>query len=83
MRNDRGSGWAFGAAFTPVGISKRRRCLLSKSLAARPQIPAGVLAVGTPAQVKGPVAGTGAELWVNVNPQAYRELAQRHLRDSS
>jgi hypothetical protein len=25
------------------------------------------------------VAGTGAEMWVNVNPQAYRELAQRHL----
>src|SRR3984885_14997708 len=43
------------------------------------QIPAGVLAVGAPAQIKGPIAGTGAEMWVNINPQAYRDLAQRHL----
>ena len=43
------------------------------------QIPAGMLAVGAPAQIKGPVAGTGAEMWVKVNPQAYRELAQRHM----
>ncbi len=44
------------------------------------QIPAGVLAVGAPAQVKGPIAGTAAEMWVNLNPQAYRDLAQRHLK---
>src|ERR1700759_4424016 len=43
------------------------------------QVPAGMLVVGSPAQVKGPIAGTGAEMWVNVNPQAYRDLAQRHL----
>jgi carbonic anhydrase/acetyltransferase-like protein (isoleucine patch superfamily) len=43
------------------------------------QIPAGVLAVGSPAQVKGPLAGTGAEMWINLNPQAYRDLAQRHM----
>jgi carbonic anhydrase/acetyltransferase-like protein (isoleucine patch superfamily) len=43
-------------------------------------IPAGVLAVGAPARVKGPIAGTGAEMWVNVNPQAYRDLAQRHVK---
>ncbi|MGO8769164.1 gamma carbonic anhydrase family protein [Mycobacterium sp.] len=43
------------------------------------QIPAGVLAVGAPARVKGPIAGTGAEMWVNLNPQAYRDLAQRHI----
>jgi carbonic anhydrase/acetyltransferase-like protein (isoleucine patch superfamily) len=42
------------------------------------QIPEGVLAVGTPAVVKGPIAGTPAELWVKVNPQAYRDLAARH-----
>jgi hypothetical protein len=35
--------------------------------------------VGAPAQVKGPITGTGAEMWINLNPQAYRELAQRHL----
>ncbi len=43
------------------------------------QIPAGVLVVGAPAKVKGPIAGTGAEMWVKLNPQAYRDLAQRHL----
>lgn len=43
------------------------------------QIPAGVLAVGAPARVKGPIAGTGAEMWVKLNPQAYRDLAQRHI----
>ncbi|KZS63312.1 gamma carbonic anhydrase family protein [Mycobacterium ostraviense] len=43
------------------------------------QIPPGVLAVGAPAKVKGPIEGTGAETWVNLNPQAYRDLAQRHL----
>jgi carbonic anhydrase/acetyltransferase-like protein (isoleucine patch superfamily) len=42
------------------------------------QIPEGVLAVGTPATVKGPIAGTAAEFWVKVNPQAYRDLAARH-----
>src|ERR1700742_3585892 len=43
------------------------------------QIPAGMLAVGAPAQVKGPVAGTGAKMWITLTPQPYRELAQRHL----
>ena len=43
------------------------------------QIPAGMLAVGAPAQIKGPVAGTSAEMWIKLNPQAYRDLAQRHL----
>ena len=43
------------------------------------QIPAGMLVTGAPAKVKGPIEGTGAEMWVNVNPQAYRDLAQRHM----
>ena len=43
------------------------------------KIPAGVLVVGAPATVKGPIAGTGAEMWVNVNPKAYQDLAQRYL----
>lgn len=42
------------------------------------QIPAEVLVMGAPAQIKGPIAGTGAEMWVNVNPQAYQDLAQRY-----
>ena len=41
-------------------------------------IPAGMLAAGAPAVVKRPVKGTGAEMWVNLNPGAYAELAQRH-----
>ena len=41
-------------------------------------IPAEVLVTGAPAKVKGPIAGTGAEMWVNLNPQAYRDLAQRY-----
>jgi carbonic anhydrase/acetyltransferase-like protein (isoleucine patch superfamily) len=43
------------------------------------QIPPEVLVTGAPAKVKGPIAGTGSELWVNGNPPAYRELAQRYL----
>ena len=41
-------------------------------------IPDEVLAVGSPATVKGPIAGTGAEFWVKVNPGAYQALAARH-----
>ncbi|MQY28660.1 Protein YrdA [Nocardia sp. RB56] len=42
------------------------------------EIPDGVLAAGSPAKVKKPIAGSSAELWVRVNPVAYAELAQRH-----
>ena len=38
-------------------------------------IPAGIVA---PAVVKRPLPGTPAEFWVNANPSAYAELAQRH-----
>lgn len=43
------------------------------------EIPDGVLAAGSPAQVKRPIAGTPAEGWVKLNPVYYAELAQRHL----
>lgn len=43
------------------------------------KIPDGVLVVGSPAKIKGPIAGTGAEMWVNVNPKAYQDLARRYL----
>ncbi|MDT5085930.1 MAG: hypothetical protein QOJ61_2973, partial [Mycobacterium sp.] len=43
------------------------------------KIPAEMLVVGAPATVKGPIAGTGAEMWVKVNPQAYQDLARRYL----
>ncbi len=42
------------------------------------EIPEAVLAIGTPAKVKGPLAGTPAERWVQANPAVYQALAQRH-----
>lgn len=42
------------------------------------EIPDGTLAMGTPAKVKGPLAGTAAEHWVRVNPEVYQALARRH-----
>jgi carbonic anhydrase/acetyltransferase-like protein (isoleucine patch superfamily) len=41
-------------------------------------VPDGMLAMGAPAKVKGPLAGTPAEYWVKANPQGYQALAQRH-----
>jgi carbonic anhydrase/acetyltransferase-like protein (isoleucine patch superfamily) len=43
------------------------------------KIPEEVLVVGAPATIKGPIAGTGAQMWVKVNPKAYQDLAQRYL----
>ena len=47
-------------------------------VAAGAVIPDEVLAAGSPAEVKRPIAGTGAEFWVKVNPGAYADLARRH-----
>lgn len=41
-------------------------------------VPDGMLALGTPAKIKGPLAGTPAEIWVRANPSVYQALAQRH-----
>jgi carbonic anhydrase/acetyltransferase-like protein (isoleucine patch superfamily) len=43
------------------------------------KIPDEVLVTGAPAKVRGPIAGTGAEMWVNVTPGTYRALALRYL----
>jgi carbonic anhydrase/acetyltransferase-like protein (isoleucine patch superfamily) len=43
------------------------------------KIPDEMLVVGAPATIKGPITGTGAEMWVKVNPKAYQDLAQRYL----
>lgn len=43
------------------------------------EIPDGMLAVGVPAKVKGPLAGTQAEMWVKLNPGEYQTLAKRYL----
>lgn len=47
-------------------------------VAAGAVIPDGVLAAGSPAEVKRPIAGTPAEFWVTMNPQAYADLSKRH-----
>jgi carbonic anhydrase/acetyltransferase-like protein (isoleucine patch superfamily) len=44
------------------------------------EIPDGTLAMGAPCKVKGPLAGTPAERWVQVNPTGYQALAQRHRK---
>lgn len=41
-------------------------------------IPDEVFAAGSPAEIKGPIAGTAAEFWVQINPTAYADLARRH-----
>jgi carbonic anhydrase/acetyltransferase-like protein (isoleucine patch superfamily) len=40
-------------------------------------IPAEVMALGTPARVRGPLT-KGAAVWVDGNPAIYQELARRH-----
>ena len=47
-------------------------------VAAGTNVPAGMLFAGAPATLRRPVKGTGAEIWVETNPEAYAELAQRH-----
>lgn len=42
------------------------------------ELPAGVLAVGTPAVVKRPLAGSPTEEWVTGNPGRYAALARLH-----
>jgi carbonic anhydrase/acetyltransferase-like protein (isoleucine patch superfamily) len=46
-------------------------------------IPDEVLVTGAQAKVKGPIAGTNAEMWVNMNPGEYQALARRYLADFS
>jgi carbonic anhydrase/acetyltransferase-like protein (isoleucine patch superfamily) len=42
------------------------------------KIPDEVLVTGAPAKVKGPIAGTNAEMWVNMNPGEYQALGRRY-----
>jgi len=47
-------------------------------VAAGTVIPPGVLAAGAPAVVKRDLDGTPAQMWVQMNPTYYPQLAQRH-----
>lgn len=62
------------------GVAIGARAMVAAGAVVTPgtQIPDGMLAVGTPAKVKGPIAGTAAEMWVTMNPGAYQDLARRH-----
>lgn len=62
------------------GATIGERTLVAGGSTVRPgaTISSEVMAAGSPAQEKGPTAGTASEFWVQMNPQAYRELAQRH-----
>jgi carbonic anhydrase/acetyltransferase-like protein (isoleucine patch superfamily) len=42
------------------------------------KIPDEVLVTGVPAKVRGPIAGTGAQVWIDTNAQAYQDLARRY-----
>lgn len=44
------------------------------------EVPDGYLVAGVPSQLERPVAGSPGEMWVQLNPPAYAELAQRHRR---
>jgi carbonic anhydrase/acetyltransferase-like protein (isoleucine patch superfamily) len=59
-------------------IGARTMVAAHSLVAANADIPDEVLAAGSPAVVKRPIAGTPAEFWVKTNPSAYAELAQRH-----
>src|SRR4051812_12329695 len=59
-------------------IGARALVAAGSVVAAGMKIPGGMLAAGAPAVIKRPVKGTGAEMWVDLNPGAYAELARRH-----
>jgi carbonic anhydrase/acetyltransferase-like protein (isoleucine patch superfamily) len=61
------------------GVTVGRRALVAGGAVVPPgmTIPDGMLAVGVPAKIAGPVTGN-AEQWVSTNPAVYRDLARRH-----
>jgi carbonic anhydrase/acetyltransferase-like protein (isoleucine patch superfamily) len=61
------------------GVVVGRRALVAAGCTVPPgmTIPDGMLAVGVPARVVGEVSG-GSKIWVEGNPEIYRELARRH-----
>jgi len=61
-------------------IGERSLVAAGSVVAAGMKVGAGMLVAGAPATIRRPVKGTGAEVWVDTNPEAYAELAQRHRR---
>ncbi len=62
------------------GATVGARALIAGGSLVRPgaTIGDGMMAAGSPAVEKGPIEGTPSAFWVDVNPQAYRDLAVRH-----
>jgi carbonic anhydrase/acetyltransferase-like protein (isoleucine patch superfamily) len=60
-------------------IGARAMIAAMSLVSAGAEIPPAVFAAGIPATVKRPIAGTPAEMWVNLNPTYYPALAQKHL----
>ena len=60
------------------GVSVGDRSLVAAGSVVSADVPDGVVVVGAPARVRGPVEGSSAESWVAGNPATYQELAQRH-----
>ena len=59
-------------------IGERALVAAGSVVSAGTKVAPGMLYSGTPAALKRPVKGTGAEDWVATNPESYAELAQRH-----
>jgi carbonic anhydrase/acetyltransferase-like protein (isoleucine patch superfamily) len=59
-------------------IGARSLVAAGSVVAAGFHLPPNMLAAGSPAAIKRPVKDSPAELWVQMNPGAYAELAQRH-----
>jgi carbonic anhydrase/acetyltransferase-like protein (isoleucine patch superfamily) len=59
-------------------IGARSLIAAGSVVAANTEIAPGMLAAGAPAVVKRPIDGSPAQFWVDANPSAYADLAQRH-----
>ena len=60
------------------GVTVGDRSLVAAGSVVSTDVPEGVVVVGAPARVRGPVEGSSAESWVAANPATYQDLAQRH-----
>ena len=70
---------ANGATVLDGAVIGRRSLIAAHSLVTgETKIPDEVFVAGSPATVRGPIAGTGAERWVNMSSATYQGLADRY-----
>lgn len=62
------------------GVVVGPRTLVAAGSVATPgtELPGGHVVTGIPARPAKPIEGTSSELWVDLNPPHYQELARRH-----